>query len=451
MLKEFANVFRHSRYLLASCIVFGGISFVAYVNRPLTDREWDAYLRRHRKLRIYPNTMNMDDGFDLSPILLSDLHKIPELWKELLKPKDDEYSRRSIPGMAQRKILNPMNPAIEFNEPDEKGKGILRDVTDMQRVLNKKRFYRIYDLDAETIERHQADQTYGTLWPLQILATSVVVPVVSLAMRAAIVLRNDFEVHGQDRLRDAVLNRSEGKALLTYSNHVSVQDDPGLMSCVIPADILINHRKMRWGGCAEEICFKTSAHSAFMGTGKVMPLLRGAGVMQGSFTRLILRANRGDWVHIFPEGHVHQVKGIDHMRWGIGRLITETKTESMVLPIYIDGMQDCLPDDPETRITRNTIPLAGKKVTVVIGEAVPVGDLHSEYQRKRRAQARQHAAHMDSLDEEYFKRATARVQAVMAEMDRRFRAGQSPQEIARAATDLAKEHKWRTGSENKWA
>jgi hypothetical protein len=63
---------------------------------------------------------------------------------------------------------------------------------------------------------------------------------------------------------------------------------------------------MRWGACAQEICFANDFLSTFFGTGKALPVRRGNGVMQYSWTLLGEQVRKGQWAHVFPEAGVFQ-------------------------------------------------------------------------------------------------------------------------------------------------
>ena len=63
---------------------------------------------------------------------------------------------------------------------------------------------------------------------------------------------------------------------------------------------------MRWGACAQEICFANDFFSFFFGCGKVLPVRRGNGVMQHSWTLFATQVKKGQWVHVFPEAAVYQ-------------------------------------------------------------------------------------------------------------------------------------------------
>ncbi|CAN0532905.1 unnamed protein product [Ectocarpus sp. 12 AP-2014] len=71
------------------------------------------------------------------------------------------------------------------------------------------------------------------------------------------------------RLVDLVRDRPEGEPLLTVANHASTLDDPAVMAVLLPWDIVVRPRLMRWSVCSQEICFETRAIASFFGAGKV--------------------------------------------------------------------------------------------------------------------------------------------------------------------------------------
>lgn len=50
----------------------------------------------------------------------------------------------------------------------------------------------------------------------------------------------------------------------------------------------------------------------------------------------IEKLNEFEWVHIYPEGKVTPVP--IRIKWGVARLIMESKHAPWVLPIWVDGM-----------------------------------------------------------------------------------------------------------------
>lgn len=78
---------------------------------------------------------------------------------------------------------------------------------------------------------------------------------------------------------------------------------------------------------------------------------------------------RFSWVHIFPEGMIHQhpEKAMRYFKWGIARLILESEPCPDVLPMWIDGPQNVM---NEKRTWPRPIPRPGKEIEVTFGELV---------------------------------------------------------------------------------
>mmetsp|Transcript_38398 Transcript_38398/g.96601 ORF Transcript_38398/g.96601 Transcript_38398/m.96601 type:complete len:200 (-) Transcript_38398:33-632(-) len=109
--------------------------------------------------------------------------------------------------------------------------------------------------------------------------------------------------------------------------------------------------------------------SAF--TGKVISILRGAGLGQPGVVSAYERLLDGDWVHVFPEGRVNQSGTLLYpLRWGVGKLIASVTANSpgglppLVLPIYHTGLDVSLPLTQKW----SYIPRCGKEITVLFGE-----------------------------------------------------------------------------------
>ena len=81
------------------------------------------------------------------------------------------------------------------------------------------------------------------------------------------------------------------------------------------------------------------------------------------------RRNRHAWLHVFPEGRVHQHprRGMRYFRWGVARLILEADRCPDVVPMWIEGTDQIL---PEERGPPRWLPRAGKRVGVWIGKGV---------------------------------------------------------------------------------
>jgi monolysocardiolipin acyltransferase len=90
------------------------------------------------------------------------------------------------------------------------------------------------------------------------------------------------------------------------------------------------------------------------------------------------------WIHIFPEGRVHQhpTKSLRYFKWGISRLILESEPLPEIIPIFIDGNQEVM---HEAREFPRFIPRPGKDIKIAFGESVDgekvFGDLRERWQK----------------------------------------------------------------------
>jgi 1-acyl-sn-glycerol-3-phosphate acyltransferase len=201
--------------------------------------------------------------------------------------------------------------------------------------------------EARAVARWRSDRR----WYHPLLAALVV-----RASRFVMRRMNTLTIEGRERF-DALVER-EGRGLLTFSNHVSLFDDPLLTSNFAPS----RYDDRRWVA-SDAINFFGSGWKAWIFTaGKCVPVVRGAGIDQDGFTFLRDRLAEGAWVHIFPEGG--RTRDPDAImrapfKLGIGRLIDETRP--IVLPFYHFGMRGVLP------IGSNR-PRAGQDVRLLFGE-----------------------------------------------------------------------------------
>jgi monolysocardiolipin acyltransferase len=171
-----------------------------------------------------------------------------------------------------------------------------------------------------------------------------------------------LEVRGLDRLIEAIEGRPKGVPLLTVSNHTSTVDDP-LIFGVLPTRILFNSEKMRWALGAAEITHRNALYQWFFSTGQVLPIRRGEGVFQPGMNDALCLLERGQWLHVFPEGKVIPDSTASRIRlkWGVGRLILDSKIPPIVLPIIHQGLENILP-------LNTRIPRFGRRLVINIGE-----------------------------------------------------------------------------------
>ncbi|PVU92496.1 hypothetical protein BB561_003797 [Smittium simulii] len=117
--------------------------------------------------------------------------------------------------------------------------------------------------------------------------------------------------------------------VLTFSNHISTFDDPAIWG-VLPKTITQNPEYMRWT-------------LAFFSMGQVIPTIRGAGIYQSAVDLAISLLGYNKWVHIFPEGYVNQNGTIDRFKWGISRIILESDSVPIIIPIFHAGLDEVFP------------------------------------------------------------------------------------------------------------
>ena len=64
---------------------------------------------------------------------------------------------------------------------------------------------------------------------------------------------------------------------------------------------------MRWGGCAEDVCFRNKAMAAFVGMGKVLPIWRGGGLGSDMFRDFAAQLVPGEGIN---KGHQGELQGV---------------------------------------------------------------------------------------------------------------------------------------------
>lgn len=236
----------------------------------------------------------------------------------------------------------------------------------------------------------------------------------------------ETKVEGRDAFLEVLrMCHLEKRGLITVMNHTSVLDEP-LIWGMLPGRLLRNGPNLlRWTLGADNICFKNKALGMFFSLGQVLSTQRfGAGPFQGSVdaaVRLLSPTdnyeagyntaasqlahnsrdtsiddgsgrsvasneyNRAQWVHVFPEGFVHQPLKDEHrysmryFRWGVSRMILEATAEPVVLPIWTTGLDGLMPEDAGG--LSNLRDRLGGPVHVKVGEPLPSSDVRGFRER----------------------------------------------------------------------
>ncbi|KAK2605088.1 hypothetical protein N8I77_007961 [Diaporthe amygdali] len=236
------------------------------------------------------------------------------------------------------------------------------------------------------------------------------------------------------------------RGLITVSNHISVIDDPVIWG-VLPLRMAFQPWNLRWSLGAHDICFSNKLLSTFFTLGQVLPTHRTlhsqhAGLFQPTMTQAVrllsaypfkttgehtvlapeqpkivtresllqdLRdpfsegsltfstngrdvhtapsaflSNRHAWVHIFPEGLVHQhaQRQMRYFKWGVARLILEAEPMPDMVPMFIDGTSDIM---NENRTWPRPLPRPWKKVHVAFGDKVDMEATFGDLRRRWKA------------------------------------------------------------------
>jgi monolysocardiolipin acyltransferase len=96
--------------------------------------------------------------------------------------------------------------------------------------------------------------------------------------------------------------------------------------------------------------------------------------MMDDAVAVLSRPGFENWVHVFPEGRVHQVHGeLLRFKWGVGRLVADPDTTPIVLPIFIEGTKRILDEKRKHRWLPSS--WGGERIAIRIGEPIDFSDL----------------------------------------------------------------------------
>ncbi|CAI4219491.1 unnamed protein product [Parascedosporium putredinis] len=145
-----------------------------------------------------------------------------------------------------------------------------------------------------------------------------------------------------------------GKSFLYGLNRVHLEglDDPVIWG-VLPLRYAFDPWNLRWSLGAQDICFKN----------KINPPLEPLDLPPPHPHPHL------SWVHVFPEGCVHQhpTSSLRYFKWGISRLLLESDPTPDFVPMFIDGTQRVMAED---RTFPRFLPRIGKDITVAFGDPV---------------------------------------------------------------------------------
>lgn len=91
--------------------------------------------------------------------------------------------------------------------------------------------------------------------------------------------------------------------------------------------------------------------------------------------------NSHSWLHIFPEGKIHQAphKTMRYFKWGVARLILEASECPDIVPIWLEGLDQVM---HESRKFPRFLPRPGKPISITFGDKVDTGAVFGDFRKR---------------------------------------------------------------------
>ena len=125
------------------------------------------------------------------------------------------------------------------------------------------------------------------------IARHISIGVTAIAIRIFMTTYGEYEIVNDENYHHFLELVIGGKGreekqqgMITVSNHRTLFDDPGVVSCLLPLSIGIQPKYNRWGICTQEYCFTDKLPAfikGYFGAGQVLPIKRGGGINQTFF------------------------------------------------------------------------------------------------------------------------------------------------------------------------
>mmetsp|Transcript_12636 Transcript_12636/g.18916 ORF Transcript_12636/g.18916 Transcript_12636/m.18916 type:complete len:322 (+) Transcript_12636:37-1002(+) len=191
---------------------------------------------------------------------------------------------------------------------------------------------------------------------------------------------NKTKVIDGHKLKEVAYKRKpeyRGRGMISVSNHVSAIDDPMLPSAMWTIPQMFWPFELRWVFCSIDRCFKKPWLGRVLTSTKVIPVERGGGLEQFAIRFATEKLNKGEWIHLFPEGTRSRDNGksINPFKAGVGKLLTAPAKCPVVVPFYHHGMHNILPVG-----ARNL--RRGKTVHVIVGDPIFLEEFIAEHRRR---------------------------------------------------------------------